>query len=94
MSSEDDKAAVSKELMEKVANPDLEHTETTASKAPMILKLRCQETGCNVVNDFPVHCDTQMDYIEPDQLVCGTCNVKMTVASHHNKPMRPFIAKA
>lgn len=93
MTSDDDKAAVSKELMEKVAKPDLEHTETTTTKAPMILKLKCQEGSCKTVNEFPVHCDVQMDYVEPNQLVCNTCGTKMTVASHHNKPMKPFIAK-
>ena len=91
--SEDDKANLSKELMEKVKNPDLAHTETSRTASTVALKLKCQ--SCDHTEELP-SCDGQMmEFLEEtNEMKCDICNRTEPVAQHHDQSMVPFIVGA
>jgi primosomal protein N' len=90
MMSDKEKADVSKELAQAVKDPKLKHTETRQTASDIVLKLKCQK--CTTTQNFPVHCDQQMEYVEQsNQLHCEVCNTNMAVPNHCNLPMKPFI---
>ena len=91
--SDIDKAAVSKELLEKVKKPDLKKTTTKATPSEVALKLKCQD--CTHTEGFPTHCEgLQREYEDPGVLVCSICKNKVPAPKHHNKVMKPFIVSA
>lgn len=91
--SEEDKANVSKEFLEKVKNPELAHTETARTASTVALKLKCQ--SCDHIEEVP-SCDGQMMEIieESNELKCDICNKTLPLPQHHDQPMRPFIVGA
>jgi len=91
----DDKSELAKELAEKAKNPNFKHVETVASKSEVALRLKC--ASCDHIEDFPVHCDQQMDFVaENNTLVCTKegCEDVRPVPKHHDAFMKPFITGA
>jgi predicted RNA-binding Zn-ribbon protein involved in translation (DUF1610 family) len=81
-----------KELAEAAKNPNLESVETKATKAEMIIRFKCPK--CGEKQDFPEHCDQQMNYIEDGhKLECEVCGESQAAPQHCDTNMGVFIDK-